>query len=129
MFQVQVAPPVPSGCVGVGVVVVAAFGTALAVGEDAVHVAQVDLVLEPVGDLVGLDVVVGGEVLDRDDGDLGGGVAPGADLLDQGRGAGGAAPADVAGAGQGFLGEVDVQHHAPAASAARAGLLTGLARW
>ena len=91
---------------------VAVFGGAEAEREHAGAVAELGLELEPGGGLVGPDVDVLGQVEDGLDGDLGVGLgAPLPDLRGGDRAAGLLEPRDPAGAEDGGLFEVDVQHH------------------
>ena len=93
-------------------VVVAPMGLAGAEGEDTGHVAQVDLVLQPGAGLVGVDLEVLGQVDDRLDGELGVGVAaPVPDLGGGHRPRSLLEPGQAAGAQDGGVVEVDVQHH------------------
>ena len=78
-----------TGVVGLDVVAVATSGVAGAPREDTRRVDQSGLFTDPVGDLVGVHVVVVIQVDDRLDDDLGVGVAaPVPDLLDGDRGSG-----------------------------------------
>ncbi len=94
--------------VGLGVVLVAGPGRSRAPGVHTAAVAFVDLVGEPVGDLVGVDPDVVVQILDRADHDLGVRVrAPGPDLFHADRGAGVLAAADL------LVTQVHVDHHLP----------------
>ena len=92
--------------VGLGVVLVAGPGRSRAPGVHTAAVAFVDLVGEPVGDLVGVDPDVVVQILDRADHDLGVRVgAPGPDLFHGDRGAGVLAAAGL------LVTQVHVDHH------------------
>jgi hypothetical protein len=94
------------------VVAVAGFGGSEAEGERADQVAQLGLELEPGGGFVRVDVDVVGEIQHRLHRDVGVRVAaPLADLFGSDRTADLLEPGEPAGAKEGGVFEVDVQHH------------------
>ncbi len=115
-LQLQVGP---SSLVRHAVFAVAGFGGAEAEREGADQVAELGLELEPGRGLVGGHVQVLGQVQNGLDGDLGVGLgAPLPDLLRGDRAAGLLQPGDPAGAEDGGLFEVHVQHHLTLAACA-----------
>ena len=91
-------------------VVITASGSARAPREHADHVAQIDLVLQPLGGFVGVDVDVLRQVDHRLNAHLGVGVAaPQPHLLGRDRAVDLFDPGKTAGPGHGVVADVDVQ--------------------